>query len=76
MVQKKTFRSIEFRDRDGDTVVHHGFMDDLGAEKLVTQLIESGATEVMICDLTPDESTSVKLHNEIQQLEKTPKRLP
>lgn len=49
----KTFRSIEFRDNEGELVIRHGFMDDSEAEKLMTRLCEAGATEAQICDLTP-----------------------
>lgn len=49
----RTFRSVEFRDAEGDLVIGHGFLDDAGARSLVDRLLAMGATEVQVCDLTP-----------------------
>lgn len=49
----KTFRSIEFRDHEGELVVKHGFMDDAEAIALMENLTQAGATEATICNLAP-----------------------
>lgn len=50
----RTFRSVEFRDNEGECVVVHEFMDDDEAAKLMERLIESGATDAVIYNLTPE----------------------
>lgn len=70
----KTFRSIEFRDEEGDLVIGHRFMDDVEAEEFMQRLINSGATEATICDLTPDESASVNSTDD-NRLENSSRRL-
>lgn len=66
----KTFRSIEFRDSDGDLVIKHGFMNDTEAQKLMDLLIESGMTETIIFDLTPmsvKDAADVKSFDELAE---------
>jgi len=66
----KTFRSIEFRDSEGDLVIEHGFMDDTEAQKLMDLLIEAGATETVISDLTPmsvKDASGVSSFNELEE---------
>ena len=50
----RTFRSVEFRDNEGEYIVVHEFMDDYEAAKLMKRLIELGATDAVIYDLTPE----------------------
>jgi len=49
----RTFRSIEFRDNEGEYVIIHEFMNDEEAASLMKRLIESDATDAIIYDLTP-----------------------
>lgn len=65
----RTFRSVEFRDNEGESVVMHEFMNDEEAAKLMDRLIESGATDAVIYDLT---QTSFKDAPSIQSGDEKP----
>lgn len=53
------FRSIEYRDQDGDVVIRHAFLSDVDSENLMFDLIESGVTNVSITNLQSSTSEEI-----------------